>query len=50
MAQGDNKIGQKGTNSIFVMTHKEIATAKNEGITDPKKKIQTAFESQLGAT
>ncbi len=25
MAQGDNKMGQKGTNSIFVMTHEEIA-------------------------
>ncbi len=24
MAQGDNKMGQKGTNSIFVMTHDEI--------------------------
>jgi hypothetical protein len=24
MAQGDNKTGQKGTNSIFVMTHDEI--------------------------
>jgi hypothetical protein len=24
MAQGDNKTGQKGTNSIFVMTHTEI--------------------------
>jgi hypothetical protein len=24
MAQGDNKTGQKGTNSIFVMTHAEI--------------------------
>ncbi len=24
MAQGDNKTGQKGTNSIFVMTHVEI--------------------------
>jgi hypothetical protein len=33
MAQGDNKIGQKGTNSIFVMTHEEIATAKKEGKT-----------------
>jgi hypothetical protein len=22
MAQGDNKTGQKGTNSVFVMTHK----------------------------
>ncbi len=25
MAQGDNKTGQKGTNSMFVMTHDEIA-------------------------
>jgi hypothetical protein len=25
MAQGDNKMGQKGTNSIFVMTHNNIA-------------------------
>ena len=25
MAQGDNKTGQKGTNSIFVMTHAEIS-------------------------
>ena len=24
MAQGDNKTGEKGTNSIFVMTHEEI--------------------------
>ncbi len=24
MAQGDNKTGQKGSNSIFVMTHTEI--------------------------
>ncbi len=24
MAQGDNKTGQHGTNSIFVMTHAEI--------------------------
>jgi hypothetical protein len=33
MAQGDNKMGQKGTNSIFVMTDEEIATAKKEGKT-----------------
>ncbi len=33
LAQGDNKTGQKGTNSIFVMTHEEIATAKKEGKT-----------------
>ena len=25
MAEGDNKTGQKGTNSIFVMNHIEIA-------------------------
>ncbi len=31
MAQGDNKTGQKGTNSVFVMTHKEIDIAKNAG-------------------
>ena len=24
MAQGDNKMGQKGTNSIFVTTHDKI--------------------------
>ena len=28
MAQGDNKTGQIGTNSVFVMTHKEIGIAK----------------------
>jgi hypothetical protein len=27
MAQGDNKIGQKGTNAMFVMTHDEIKHA-----------------------
>ena len=31
MAQGNNKTGQKGTNSIFVMTHEEIGTVKTEG-------------------
>ena len=31
MAQGDNKTGQKGTNSVFVMTHKEIDIAKATG-------------------
>jgi hypothetical protein len=24
MAQGDNKMGKKGTNAMFVMTHEEI--------------------------
>ncbi len=28
MAQGDNKTVQKGTNSVFVMTHDEIDIAK----------------------
>jgi hypothetical protein len=31
MAQGDLKTGQKGTNSVFVMTHKEINIAKAAG-------------------
>jgi len=31
MAQGDRKTGQKGTNSVFVMTHKEIDIAKATG-------------------
>ncbi len=29
MAQGDNKTGQKGTNSIFVMTHAEVKLIPN---------------------
>ncbi len=34
MAQGDNKMGQKGTNSIFVMTHDEIRRIpKNQTVT-----------------
>ncbi len=34
MAQGDNKMGQKGTDSIFVMTHDEIrALPKNQTVT-----------------
>ncbi len=28
MAQGDNKMDQKGTNAIFIMTHNEIAHAQ----------------------
>ena len=31
MAQGDDKTGQKGTNSVFVMTHKEIDIANTAG-------------------
>ncbi len=34
MAQGNNKTGQKGTNSIFVMSHAEIAKIpKNQTVT-----------------
>jgi hypothetical protein len=34
LAQGDNKIGQKGTNATFVMTHDEIRTIpKNQTVT-----------------
>jgi hypothetical protein len=31
MAQGDRKTGQKGTNSVFVMTHKKIDIAMTAG-------------------
>jgi hypothetical protein len=31
MAQGDKKTGQKGTNSVFVMTHNEIDIARKAG-------------------
>jgi hypothetical protein len=31
MAQGGDKTGQKGTNSVFVMTHNKIAIAKAAG-------------------
>jgi hypothetical protein len=31
MAQGEDKTGQKGTNSVFVMTHKEIDIGKAAG-------------------
>jgi hypothetical protein len=33
MAQGDDKMGQKGTNSVFVVTHKEMNIAKAAGHT-----------------
>ena len=33
MAQGDEKTGQTGTNSVFVMTHGEIDTAMKAGHT-----------------
>ena len=31
MAQGDEKTGQAGTNSVFVMTHREIDIAMKAG-------------------
>jgi hypothetical protein len=31
MVQGDNKTGQKGTNSVLIMTHKEIDVAMTVG-------------------
>ena len=32
MAQGNNKTGEKGTDTIFVMTHKEIANIPKDCI------------------
>ncbi len=46
MAQGDNKTGQKGTNSIFVMTHEEIAMAKKEGKTWSYARIVIDYRPQ----
>ncbi len=60
MAQGDDKTGQKETNSVFVMTHNEIDIAKAAGhkwtyariVVDyqPKKKILIESGLQLGET
>jgi hypothetical protein len=59
MAQGDNKTGQKVTNSIFVITHKEIRkipktqTVTYEGASwtfDPKKQTCIKSVSPPGAT
>ena len=61
MAQGDDKTGQKGTNSVFVTTHKKRSTLQNSqatnglthelwSTTDHKKRIPIASESQSGAT
>ena len=56
----EDKTGQKGTNSVFVMTHKEIDIAKRQATngltcgslstTDPQKRIPIESGSQLGAT
>ena len=59
MAQGDNKTGQTGTNSMFVMSHKDITTiptdrvvtyAKVLSTTDRKKKTRIEFASLRGET
>jgi hypothetical protein len=59
MAQGDNKTGQKGMHSVFVMTHKEIDIAKVAGhkwtyarvfVTNPKRRIPIESGSQSEAT
>jgi hypothetical protein len=46
VTQGDNKTSQKGTNSIFVMTHEEIATAKKEGNTWTYARIVIDYRPQ----
>jgi hypothetical protein len=57
MAQGNDKTGQKGTNSIFVMTHNELKRIpKNQTVTYahiivnfcPQKQIRNVFKSQMG--
>ncbi len=59
MAQGDNKMGQHGTNSIFVMTHAEILFIPADcTITyarvvidfHPQNLIRIEFGSRQGAT
>jgi hypothetical protein len=59
MAQGNNKMGQKGTNAIFVMTHDEIRHVLLEGKkftygnpvvdTARKKTIRIVYKSRRGA-
>jgi hypothetical protein len=57
MAQGDNKTGQEGTNSIFVMTHAEIPNIPKDRtvtmpvlllISAPKKQIPIKYGSPPG--
>jgi hypothetical protein len=43
MAQGENKMGRKGTNSFFVMTHTEIETAYAQKQTFTYAKIVIGF-------
>jgi len=46
MAQGDNKTGQKGTNSVFVMTHTEIDIAKAAGHTWTYARVVVDYRPQ----
>ena len=46
MAQGDDKTGQKGTNSIFVMTHTKIKQAYAEKVTFTYAKIVVDLHPQ----
>jgi hypothetical protein len=46
MAQGDEKTGQKGTNSIFVMKHAEIKQAYADKVTFTYAKIVVHFRPQ----
>ena len=46
MAQGDDKTGQTGTNSIFVMTHAKIKQAYADKVTFAYAKIVVDFRPQ----
>ena len=46
MGQGDNKTGQKGTTSVFVMTHNEIDIAKAAGHTWTYARIVVDYRTQ----
>ena len=46
MAQGDDKTGQKGTNSIFVMTHAKIKQAYADKVNFTYAKIVVDFRPQ----
>ncbi len=46
MAQGDDKTGQKGMNSVFGMTHKDIDIAKAAGHTWTYARIVVDYRPQ----
>jgi hypothetical protein len=46
MVQGDDNMGQKGTNLIFVMTHEDITTEKKEGKTWTNTRIAIDYRPQ----